>query len=117
MSQMPPKMREPIFQELLATCEKSNFEEKEWTQYEDSVMAYADLKNYTDYAHEQGHEEGFAKGIEKGIEQGIEQGIAQGERNAQRKVAENLQKQGLSEENIAEILGVSLDELKELLTA
>jgi len=110
MSQMSPKMREPIFLELLETCEKGKFEETEWTQYEDSVMAYADLKNYTDYAHEQGHEEGFAKGIE----QGIEQGIAQGERNAQRKVAENLQKQGLSEEKIAEILGLSLDELKEL---
>jgi hypothetical protein len=62
---MPPKMREPIFQELLETCEKGKFVEKEWTQYEDSVMAYADLKNYTDYAHEQGHEKGFAQGVER----------------------------------------------------
>jgi len=98
MSQLPPKMREPIFQELLATCEKSNFEEKEWTQYEDSVMAYADLKNYTDYAHEQG--------IEKGIEKG-KQALAL-------QVAENLRKMGLPEEKIAESLGLSLEELKEL---
>jgi len=98
MSELPPKMREPVFQELLATCEKSNFEEKEWTQYEDSVMAYADLKNYTDYAHKQG----------------LEQGRAQGERSALLKVAENLRKNGLAEDRIAESLGLSLDELKEL---
>jgi hypothetical protein len=31
MSQLPSKMREPIFLELLETCEKGNFEEKELT--------------------------------------------------------------------------------------
>jgi len=118
MSELPLKMREPVFQELLATCEKSNFEEKEWTQYEDSVMAYADLKNYTDYAHEQGHEKGFAQGveqgIEKGIEQGIEKGIEKGKQALALQVAENLRKMGLPEEDIAESLGLSLEELKEL---
>jgi len=114
MSELPPKMREPVFQELLATCEKSNFEEKEWTQYEDSVMAYADLKNYTDYAHEQGLEKGFAQGVEQGLQQGIKQGRVQENKRLSLQFAQNLRKMGLSEEKIAESLGLSLDELKGL---
>jgi len=97
MSQMPSQMQKSIFSELLETCEKGNFIEQEWTQYEDSIVAYADLKNYTDYAHEQG--------------------LEQGEKSALLRVAKRLAKKSMSHDEIAEIIGLSVDDLRELLSA
>lgn len=93
MSQMPSQMQKSIFSELLETCEKGNFIEQEWTQYEDSIVAYADLKNYTDYAHEQG------------------------EKSALLRVAKRLVKKNMSHDEIAEIIGLSVDDLRKLLSA
>ena len=56
---------------------------------------------------EQGIEQGIVQGIEKGIKQGIEQGIEQGKTE----LIKNCLKKLGSCEQIAELLGVSLEEV------
>ena len=101
-------------------------------EYEQSLKYYRDLKNSFDTATEEGFEKGFKKGIEqaleqgrkkgleqgleKGIEQGLEKGIEQGfeqGRNVERKAfAKKLLAQKMPPANVAEIIGLSLEEVQ-----
>jgi len=106
------EIREQIFQELLATCEKDKFIETEWKQYEESVMAYADLKNYTDYAFEKGIEQGIAQGVERGIQKGMVAGRNEGQKQEALRIAREMLQNGLSVDKVAKITGLSVDEVE-----
>ena len=60
--------------------------------------------------HEQGRKEGLEQGLKEGLEQGIEQGI---ELKAQ-EMARALKDRGVSIEIIAEISGLSAEEIDKL---
>ncbi len=62
----------------------------------------------------QWQEEGIEQGFEKGIQQGIERGIEQGQYQKAIETAQNLIKMGLSDEQIAEATGLSIDEVGKL---
>ena len=82
------------------------------------------MKYSFDTATEEGFEKGFKKGIEqaleqgrkKGLEQGLEKGIEQGfeqGRNVERKAfAKKLLAQKMPPANVAEIIGLSLEEVQ-----
>jgi predicted transposase/invertase (TIGR01784 family) len=54
------------------------------------------------------------QGVEQGFSQGISQGISQGKDIAKAEVARNLVAEGLAEEKIARITGLSLEKIREL---
>lgn len=60
---------------------------------------------------EEGREEGLEKGREEGREAGREEGKEEGRLEEQRKIAERLREKGLSEEEIAAITGLPVNEL------
>jgi len=75
---------------------------------------YATMK----FAREEGVEEGIGIGVEKGIDIGVEKGIVIGEarneaKNALR-TAKKMKAKGLNTALIAEITGLSEDEIDEL---
>lgn len=57
---------------------------------------------------------GFAKGIEQGLEQGIEQGKEQGIKQSSKNIAKKLIAKGMPLDLIADVTGLSLNEVKTL---
>ena len=63
---------------------------------------------------QEGLEEGIEKGIEKGRVEGLTKGRAEGERNAKMATAKRLLARKMSLEDIADISGLSISEVKKL---
>jgi predicted transposase/invertase (TIGR01784 family) len=59
-------------------------------------------------------QEALEEGIEKGIEKGIEQGIEKGRVLEQRQLVARLQANGLTRKEIADLLQISLSEVRRL---
>ncbi|WP_040981188.1 hypothetical protein [Oceanobacillus jeddahense] len=59
-------------------------------------------------------EKATKKGLEQGIEQGIKQGKEQGVKDTQRKFVKNLLDRDYAEEEIAELTGLELEEVRKL---
>jgi predicted transposase/invertase (TIGR01784 family) len=66
-------------------------------------------------AYEEGVEKGIEKGIEEGIEKGIEEGIEKGRSLEKQQTVERLQANGQTPREIAQLLGISLAEIRRLL--
>ena len=64
---------------------------------------------------EKGLEQGLEQGLEKGLEQGLEQGLEKGEKRKAIEIAKNLLKKGLDTEMIADITGLEIKELMDLI--
>ena len=61
-----------------------------------------------------GLKKGLEEGIEKGIESGIIKGIEKGKENELLKAISNMTKKGFSDQDIMEILDLSMDKLSML---
>ena len=57
---------------------------------------------------EKGREEGLKEGIEQGREDGLKEGIEQG----QKKIIQNMLAKGFSPEQISEMTGIAIDDIK-----
>lgn len=68
LDQIPPKLREKIFEKLFETAEIAKFTPDQILSYEDSLKYYRDIKNTLDTAEQTGFEKGVAKGIEQGVQ-------------------------------------------------
>lgn len=106
LDDIPSVLQERIFKRLFRAAQIAQFEPKEREAYENSLKYYRDLKNVTDTAHEAGIDEGFEQGLEKGLEQGLEQGLE--------KVARNMLQSDLSIQKIAELTGLSENQIQTL---
>ena len=92
LDRIPDKLREQIFDKLFITAEIARFTPAQVLFYEDSLKYYRDLKNSLDTARGEGKIEGKLEGK-------IE-------------IARKALKQGLSINNIVELTGLSVDEIK-----
>ena len=122
---IPATLQESVFEKLFHVTELLAFKPQEREAYQASLKYYRDLKNVIDTAYddglnegiEQGIEQGIAKGIEQGIAKGIVQGIAQERAAAQQErlnMVRNFKAMGLSNEQIAQASGLTLDEIARL---
>jgi predicted transposase/invertase (TIGR01784 family) len=73
-------------------------------------LEYQDVRDAVDYAREEASEKSFKKGIEKGIEKGDELGFKRGINLIARKCFQK----GMSLEEVAELLDLDAEQLKEL---
>jgi predicted transposase/invertase (TIGR01784 family) len=126
----PVKLQERIFTRLFEAANIAKFSHSERNEYEDSLKVYRDLKNSLDTAVEEGRaqgieqgraegilegiEKGFERGIEKGLAEGIEKGLAEGALQKSLDIARNLLLSGIKPEKIAQITGLSPQQIKEL---
>ena len=92
LDRIPDKLREQIFDKLFISAEIARFTPAQVLFYEDSLKYYRDLKNSLDTARGEGKIEGKLEGK-------IE-------------IARKALKQGLSINNIVELTGLSVDEIK-----
>lgn len=70
--------------------------------------------NGVDDGIKQGIKQGIEQGIERGIKQGIERGIEEGEHKNAIETAKNCLKEGLPLETISKLVGLSIEEIREI---
>lgn len=90
LDKVPDKLRERVFEKLFETAEIARFTPEEVRSYEDSLKYYRDLKNSLDTAKDEAR-------LKRDIE-----------------IVKNAEQMGLSDEEIVQLTGLSLDQVKEL---
>ena len=118
LDKQPASLKEKVFEKLFKEAEIAQFTPKEMREYEDSVKVYRDLKNSLDTALMQGIERGIEQGIEQGLERGLKQGRAEGHAKGIEegiaKVAKAMLAKGIPAETIAEVTGLSVEDIRKL---
>ncbi len=110
LDRIPDKLRENIFEKLFLTAEIAKFSKTEHQNYEDSLKYYRDLKNSLDTAKA----EGIAEGEQIGLQKGEQIGLQKGEQIGMRKVALNAKQKGMPVKDIAELTGLSEEDIAEM---
>ena len=102
LQRMPFKARKSVFEELEKIADISALSKEDQEKYEHIIKVYRDNLVTEQWAIEQGFKKGHEKGIEKGIE--IER----------LKNARGMKAAGIAPELIAQITGLSPEEIQEL---
>lgn len=98
LTNRPKKLQEKIFNKLFEQAEIANYDDSEYSSYQESLKHYRDFTNVLNTAHKDGIEEGKAKGqLQKALQ-----------------IARTSKAEGLSPEVIAKITGLTIDEIKNL---
>ena len=92
----------------------SEFYERELKLYEDSMNAYRDIVNAIRTAEKTKFAEGRAEGIAEGRAEGIAEGRVEGRAEGFMEVAKKMLDKGMSAEVVADMTGLSLDEVFKL---
>jgi len=107
-------LEDPETSKALKILEKSAYTEAELNTYEHYWDAVYYERGVIRHGYKQGMEQGMKQGMEKGMEQGIAQGVAQGVAQTNRKNAAKMKAKGIDDATIAEITGLSMDEIESL---
>ncbi|MBR5373440.1 MAG: hypothetical protein IK131_02060 [Paludibacteraceae bacterium] len=113
MENIDPSVYERADEGLLRLIEKakvSALSEEEYDQYEASMKYLEDEIDMEQHGYERGMEEG----LRKGTEQGMKQGKLEGEKTSNLRNAKRMKQKGLDVDDIAEITGLSVEEIMEL---
>ena len=94
MRQTEERLQSEVFDRLFREAEIAKFTKVELKEYEDSLKAYRDIKNSLDTAEAKGRAEGIAEGIAK--------------------VARKLLTMGITADYIADVTGLSKEEIKDI---
>ena len=110
LEQIPSIMREKVFQKAFHTAEVSAMNKKDRDSYEYELNHYRTYWATIDTAEKRG----VNKGLKRGKAEGIEIGKAEGEKQKAIDIAKNMKKKGLDSVLIAEMTGLSPEEIKRL---
>ena len=106
LMQRPAALQERVFTRLFEQAEIAKFNQQEQKLYEDSMNAYRDIVNAIRTAEKTKFAEGRAEGIAEGRAEGRAEGIVE--------VAKKMLDKGMSAEVVADMTGLSLDEVSSL---
>ena len=100
LDEVPSRLREKIFLSLFEKAQIARFDPEERTAYESSLKYYRDLKNVIDTARDEGREEGREEGERVGYQKALLETVGK------------MLGKGLSEADISDLVGVSLDDVE-----
>jgi predicted transposase/invertase (TIGR01784 family) len=106
----PAEVQGRIFEKLFKAAEIKKLTEADMEAYNKSILEYQDVRDAVDYAREEASEKSFKEGVERGFKRGIKEGVNQKSVEIARKC---FQKR-MSLEEIAELTGLSVEQIKEL---
>ena len=116
--EMPWKAQKAAFEKLMERAEIANFTPEERAQYEAQLDAYRVMTSAMEKSKLDGKEEGFQKGLQEGLEKGVlkgkQEGLREGERKGKLEIAAVLKRRGLNTKTIAEISGLTPEEIEKL---
>ena len=110
LQRMPWLAQDAVFKKLSEIAEVASLSKKEREEYDESLRHYRD----TIAVMEGQYQEGERKGLEKGLEKGRAEGLAEGERKKALDMSCMLLAKGFSPSEIAEISGLSVEEIEKL---
>lgn len=112
------KDQKAIFGRLEQMVSQANLSKKEREQYETEWKIYNDYFNTIESAEKkaaaEAREEGHAEGLAEGREEGLTKGREEGRAEEKCTIARNMKSQNIALELIAELTGLSIDEVKRL---
>ncbi len=114
LMERPAALQERVFTRLFEQAEIAKLTPDERFDYEESVKVYRDLINVVRTAKQKGHRAGLEEGLEKGRAEGLEKGRAEGVLQAKIEDAMKMKRKGFSDNDIAEITGLSLEEVSQI---
>jgi predicted transposase/invertase (TIGR01784 family) len=103
---IPGILNEEVFLKGFEIAEIANFDEKELSEYEESLKHYRDLKGVIDTSFEEGEKVGYEKGEKVGYDKGREE-------NA-REMAKTMKNEGEPIEKISTYTNLSKEEIEKL---
>jgi predicted transposase/invertase (TIGR01784 family) len=71
---IPQRLQSRLFEKAFQIAEIAKFDPSQRNAYESSLKYYRDIKNVVDTSFEEGKMEGLEEGIQKGLEEGIKKG-------------------------------------------
>ena len=102
----PTALQERVFTRLFEQAEISKFNSDELRMYEDSVNAFRDIVNAIRSAEKKKFAEGRAKGLAEGRAEGRAEGLAE--------IVRAMLAKGMAKDLIAELTGMSVDDINRL---
>lgn len=134
MVEIPHEFSDSLFTRLFLLAKIGNFTPEELKQYKNSLENMGDFNNIIHTAveeaemrghatglaeglergREEGEAEGFVKGREEGREEGKAEGMQAGERNKAVAIARNLIEAGMSQEEVARMTGLTVEEVRNI---
>ena len=102
LNRLPFKARKAVFEKLEKIIDIASLTKEEREKYDESIKVYRDQLVTI----------AFAK--EKGIEEGMEKGRKEVEKKKQLEIARNMKAKGFAAEDISELTGLPVREIKEL---
>ena len=122
LKRLPFKARKSVFEKLEQIVDIASLSKEDRMKYDESIKVYRDHLAVLDFAKQEGLELGMRQGMVKGIEQGMAKGIAkgieqgknEGEMNERLKNARRMKTKGYPIDDIADITGLSTEEINSL---
>ena len=123
MVDIPENFQTPEFKRLFILAEIGNFTASELKEYENSLKSMSDYYNIIDSAEKRAREEGLLQGRLQGREEGLaegraegrEEGRAEGREEGRADAAKRMVASGITKEQVAVILQLSIKEINTLL--
>jgi predicted transposase/invertase (TIGR01784 family) len=106
----PKALQERIFKKFFDVAETANLSKEEYAKYWESEKVYYDM----DGAFRTASSKGFERGMTKGLAKGREEGRAEGRAEEKLTVARQMKELGLSQEMIAQVTGLTTEEINKL---
>jgi len=118
----PPELQGKVFDKLFKYAEIEQLSQKEMENYRKSVLEYDDVQDAMEYARElaaeAGRQEGRKKGLEEGtlmgLEEGKRKGLEEGKKILQSSVAKKCIQKGMTLEEIADLTGLTKQEVQSI---
>ena len=114
----PKALQDRVFKKLFEQAEIAKYTAVERREYEASVKDYWDYYSTMKTANRKGHAEGLAEGLAKGEAKGLAKGRAEGEAigavKTARDNARKMKEKGFAVEDIADVTGLSVEEISSL---
>ena len=114
LQRMPFKARKSVLEELKKIADISALSKEDQEKYEEIIKVYRDNLATEQWALDMGEKKGLEKGLQEGIQIGQERGIQIGREEGFLKAAQGMKAAGLAPELIAQITGLSPEEIQKL---
>ena len=111
---MPFKARKSVFEELEKIADISALSKEDQEKYEEIIKVYRDNLATEQWALEMGEKKGRQIGLEEGIQIGQKRGIQIGREEGMLDAARGMKTKGYPLEDIAQITGLSMEEIQKL---
>ncbi|MCQ2231072.1 MAG: hypothetical protein MJZ30_04380 [Paludibacteraceae bacterium] len=117
MENIDPSVYERADEGLLRLIDKAKvaaLSEEEQKLYDASMKLLEDEIDMEEHGYKRGVKDGIEKGIAQGKAEGLSEGVVQGKAEERQLIISNLRQAGLSNEKIAEITKIPLEEIAKI---